>query len=169
LSVQKLTYSYQWLRCATAGTECASISKATHASYTATSSDVGSELALVVSATDQAGQTGQATVTVLGPVAEPPPPLNTSLPELSGVAQQGLVLKATRGSWKSPDKLAYNYQWRRCDAIGAECVNVANATGASYKPTSAEVGEDITVAVRATDQEGQSISLQAMAIGPVTI
>jgi hypothetical protein len=167
-SVEKLTDSYQWLRCEIAGAQCASIPKATHPSYTATSSDVGNELTVAVTVTDQAGQTGQAIATVVGPVTAPPPPLNTSLPVLSGVAQQGMVLKATKGSWESPDKLAYSYRWLRCDAIGADCMNIPNATGTSYKPTAADVGEDITLAVRATDQEGQSTSAQAISIGPVT-
>ena len=51
---QPITYAYQWRRCNTSGASCADIS-ATGSSYVATSTDVGSTLRVVVTATNSAG------------------------------------------------------------------------------------------------------------------
>jgi hypothetical protein len=66
-SPDKLSYSYQWVRCDPDG--CSAINDQTRANYTQTTADIGHELTVIVIATDPEGQTGQATATSVGPVS----------------------------------------------------------------------------------------------------
>jgi hypothetical protein len=168
LSPEPLRYSYQWQRCDATGADCVTVAKATHSSFEPTSRDVGAEMTVIVIAADQAQQSTQAIATAVGPVLQPPPPSNISLPVILGAAQKkGELLKLTKGQWESPDKLTYGYRWQRCDASGANCVEIPTATQASYRTTGADVGSDITVSVRATDQEGQTSLALAAPVGPI--
>jgi len=49
-------FAYQWLRCSSSGTSCAMVKRATKASYTATSADVGHTLVAQVTASNAAGR-----------------------------------------------------------------------------------------------------------------
>jgi endo-1,4-beta-xylanase len=97
----------------------------------------------------------------------PPPPRNESLPAISGAVKDGLTLKTTPGTWSSPQKLTYTYQWRRCTRTGTSCANINKATHASYKLTSTDVGHKITVVVAATDPEHQTAHATAKPVGPI--
>ena len=52
-----ITYSYQWQRCASGPVDCADIQQATEPSYLVRLADAGSELRVVVTATNAAGST----------------------------------------------------------------------------------------------------------------
>ena len=70
------TFTYQWQRCATQGSNCTNIPGATGSSYTLTSSDIGQFLRLEITATNIGGYTvvslsSEAQVT--GPQAQTPP------------------------------------------------------------------------------------------------
>jgi sugar lactone lactonase YvrE len=67
-SPSALSYGYRWLRCTSTGTGCVIITGATATSYTPTSADVGHELSVSVTATDQEGQAGSASAIPVGPV-----------------------------------------------------------------------------------------------------
>ena len=54
-----ITYAYQWYDCNSTGTTCSAIAGATGTSYVSTSSDLGSYLEVIVTATNSGG-TGQA-------------------------------------------------------------------------------------------------------------
>jgi len=78
--------------------------------------------------------------------------VNTALPTITGSAQQGQRLTASVGSWTFDlDYLSYAYQWERCDAAGANCVDIANATSSTYVLTSSDVGHEIRVRVTADE------------------
>jgi Glycosyl hydrolase family 26 len=64
-----IRYSYQWLRCDSAGANCASISQATGTSYGLTSSDLGSTIRFSVIARNHLGSTS-ATSAATGVVAQ---------------------------------------------------------------------------------------------------
>jgi hypothetical protein len=95
-------------------------------------------------------------------------PTPIAAPGVSGVAQSGQVLKAKRGTWSSPDRLTFAYQWERCNVATGGCSGIAGATGASYRLTSADIGAMVTVTISATDEEEQRGQATAPAIGPVT-
>jgi phospholipase C len=96
------------------------------------------------------------------------PPVNTAPPTISGTAQDGQTLTTGTGSWSSTDPLLYTYQWQRCDNSGANCTNITNANFQTYTLTSADVGDQVTVVVSATDREHQTKQTTATPVGPVT-
>jgi hypothetical protein len=84
-----------------------------------------------------------------------PVPQNTSLPVISGSAQQGQQLSASTGAW-SGSPTSYAYEWLRCDSAGASCSAIAGAISSSYTLTEADVGSTLRVAVSASNQGGES-------------
>ena len=56
-------------------------------------------------------------------VVAPGPPVNTGLPVVSGSAIAGQQLSGSNGSWSGTAPITYAYQWQRCDATGAGCVD----------------------------------------------
>jgi hypothetical protein len=90
------------------------------------------------------------TAVVVGP---PGAPVATVAPAIGGAAQQGGTLTVSTGGW-SGEPTAFAYQWRRCDAAGTACVDIAGANAASYAPTSADAGATIRILVVATNTVG---------------
>ncbi len=87
-------------------------------------------------------------------------PVNTTLPVISGAAEQGATLSTSNGVW-SGSPTAYAYQWRRCDTTGANCTAVAGATGSTYALTSADIGFTVRSSVTATNAAGSSTASSA--------
>ena len=64
-----------------------------------------------------------------------------SPPTISGTARDGAdadALDAAPGPARRP--ITFTYQWQRCDAAGANCADIAGATGATYTLDGADVG-----------------------------
>ena len=80
------------------------------------------------------------------------PPGNTGLPTITGTAQQGQTLTASRGSW-SGSPTAYAYRWQHCYW---RCSNIKGATGSSYPVQASDVGDTIDVVVTATNAGGSA-------------
>lgn len=83
-------------------------------------------------------------------------PANTTSPEISGAARDGELLTAARGSWSGSAPITYEYRWRRCDASGEACADIAGATTSSYRLSAADVGRTLRVKVIATNRLGSS-------------
>ena len=151
------SYAYQWQRCASS---CSNISGATATTYVLQSSDVGDTIDVVVTATN-AGGSGQATSAKTATVtASSPPaaPTNSSLPTISGTAQQGQTLTASHGSWTG-SPTSYAYQWQHCTS--SSCSNISSATGTTYALQSSDVGDTIDVVVTATNASGSGQATSA--------
>ncbi|MDQ6774773.1 MAG: hypothetical protein M3071_00830 [Actinomycetota bacterium] len=71
-------------------------------------------------------------------------PTNLSAPTISGTTTQGLTLTLAHGSWFN-FPTAYNDQWLRCSAAGANCQAIGGATGQTYTLTAADIGSTIAV------------------------
>ncbi len=168
-SPDSLVYSYSWQRCDNTLSNCVGNGSVAGAAYRLTPADVNHRIIATVVGTDKEGQTGQGTSIPTAAVSPPAPPSNADLPVVTGVEQAGQILHGSLGSWSSPDPLAYSYQWRRCDSSGANCVDIAGATGATYRLVSADAGQKVTDVVAATDKEGQTTAASAVAVGPVTL
>ena len=81
--------------------------------------------------------------------------MNTALPAISGTAERrrDADRRATaRGTGTAP--ITYAYQWRRCDSDGANCADIAGATGSTYDLVAADVGHAMRVRVTATNAAG---------------
>ena len=147
-----LTYGYQWQRCDTTGATCTDIAGATSRNYTLTAADVGARMRVIVSATNALGtstapSSPSAIVTALAP-------FNTAAPTVSGTTREGQALTLARGTWDGTPTLTYAQQWRRCDSAGANCTNIAGATGTSYTLVTADIGSTIRAVVTATNAAG---------------
>jgi len=77
---------------------------------------------------------------------------NVTPPVKSGTFKVAQTVSCSEGTWTFDlDYLTYTYQWRRCDAAGANCVSIANATSNTYLVTAADVGSTLRCRVTATE------------------
>ena len=91
------------------------------------------------------------------------PPVGTGVPAIAGTARVGQTLTASPGTWSPAGTISY--QWKRSTSTGWSAV--AGATGASFTPASAEVGDRIEVVVSAANAIGTA-SATSPAVGPVS-
>lgn len=87
--------------------------------------------------------------------------LATSTPVINGTAKVGSMLSATPGTW-GPGTVALTYRWE------SGGVAIAGATGATYRPTSSDVGKAITVTVTGKKAGYATQSRQSVATRSVT-
>lgn len=164
-----VAFTYQWQRCDAAGAGCAPIPGATLETYAPSAADVGHALSLTVTA-GSAG--GTATASSPPTVAVAPAGSSSSArpavltpPQVTGTAEVGQTLEAGVGTW-SGSPSAFAYSWRRCDAAGASCVAVTDATASSYTLTPGDIGFALSLVVTATGKGG-SQSATAPTTAPV--
>jgi hypothetical protein len=98
----------------------------------------------------------------VGTSAPQAPPRPTAEPTISGRAEQGRDLSASRGSWTGGG-LSFGYRWVRCNPTGglpdgSDCTSIAGATHSHYVLTSSDVGFRLRVRVTATNSEGSRTS-----------
>ena len=82
------------------------------------------------------------------------PPSNSTLPTISGFAQAGDQLTADPGTWSGDSPISFTYQWSD------------GQTGSSGSPSTADVGQLVSVTVTATNSTGQE-SATSDVVGPV--
>jgi hypothetical protein len=153
-------YSYAWRRCDAAGASCTAIAGATAQSYTLTSADAGLTIQVAVTARNGRGSATATSAPSSQVAPAPGSPTNTAPPTISGAPGNGQTLSATSGTWTG-DPTSFAYVWRRCDAAGASCTDVAGATNSGYVLVSADAGFTIRVAVTATNAVGSATAVSA--------
>ncbi len=164
-----LTYAYQWQRCDTSGANCVDISGANSQTYMLVQADVGNTVRAQVAAANTAGQATAASNPSAVISQAPIPPLNVGLPVVSGTTRDGQSLTTTTGSWDGTPPLTYFYQWQRCDASGANCSIISQATDSTYLLKAADVGSTIRSIITATNNSGngQAFSESTPIINPL--
>ena len=153
---EPISYVFRWVRCGVSGgrpdgSDCGIIIGATSSRYQVAAADVGSRLRVRVTATNADGSTTVAsnpTAVVVGP------PVNTSIPLVTGSALVGGVATAEPGTWTGRQPITFSYVWLRCNNAGGECVTIAGASGRRYQLTSSDVGHKIRVNVTARNAIG---------------
>jgi hypothetical protein len=80
---------------------------------------------------------------------------NTSPPVVTGAAVVNSTFTTSPGTWNGGPS-GYSYQWQRCSAAGAACVNIPGATAATYTLTSADGEHTLRSTIQATNVNGTS-------------
>ncbi|MGO3783788.1 MAG: DUF4214 domain-containing protein, partial [Vreelandella alkaliphila] len=147
--------TYQWLR---NGTE---ITDATGETYTLTQADVGAEISVRASYTDQQGTAEAVTSAATGSVAN----VNDA-PKgdviITGTTTEDETLTADTSALADEDGLgAFSYVWKADDTA------ITGATSSTYTLTQAEVGKAITVEVSYTDDQGTAEAVTSAATDSV--
>jgi hypothetical protein len=137
----------------TAGTlGCSDIAGATGSTYTLTSADIGRLVSARVTASNAAGSAAMTSAPT--DAVQAGDPGETTPPSISGTLRNGQTLSAGNGAWTGTQPIAFSYQWQRCDPTGANCVDIAGATGQTYTLTAADVGSTMQVEVTGSNSVG---------------
>ncbi len=153
--------AWQWLRCSAAGGGCTAIAGATKKTYKLETEDVGHALIVSETVENAVGRSAPATsLPTLAVPVPPPAPESTSLPTITGSAQQGQTLTEHAGGW-SGEPSGYSYAWKRCSPTGTECKAISAATRQTYLLTSADVGHTIVAKETAVNAGGSTIANSA--------
>jgi hypothetical protein len=81
-------------------------------------------------------------------------PTNSVRPSISGTKMQQRTLTGHKGSWTGVPTPVFSYRWQRCNAAGANCVNIAGATSKTYTSTRSDVGKMLRFVVVGTNVAG---------------
>lgn len=154
-------FTYQWLRCNTAGEECLDIEGETESTYALTRAELSHTFKVRVTALNRV-TSADATSLPSAPVTGAPQ--NSSRPVVSGNPEVGQTLSASDGSWTSYPEPVFTYQWFSCNLSGDSCNPIPEATDSSYTLTESELGSTILVRVIASG----SVTADSLATGEVT-
>jgi uncharacterized repeat protein (TIGR01451 family) len=164
------TFTYQWQRCDNGGANCVAIGGATASTYLIISADQARTIRVAVTGTNATGNATSSsapTALVLPPSGSPVmAPVATVAPSIIGSPRAGEVLSAEAGTWSAMPAATITYQWQRCDASSANCLNIADETNGTYTVRSNDLGALIRVAVTATNIVASATAF-ANASGPV--
>jgi hypothetical protein len=160
------SYSYQWQDCNSSGGSCQAISGATSQNYTIASSDEGSTLRVVVTASNDGGAQTASATSPASPLIQVPTgsgtPASTTVPVLTGTADFGGTITTSVGTW-SGTPTSYAYQWQDCNSSGSSCSNVtAGGTAYAYTVGATDIGDYLRVNVTATNSSGSSTATSAL-------
>jgi len=156
----QIALRYQWRRCDGSGGGCTDIPGAATLTYTVSTGDLGSTLRVTQIGSNALGAVTAPSTPSAVVVGPPGSPVAAAAPAIAGTVAQGQTLALSTGTW-SGDPASFAYQWRRCDAAGTSCVDVAGATATTYAVTAADAGKTIRVLVVATNASGSGGAITA--------
>lgn len=87
-------------------------------------------------------------------------PTNKTPPTITGTAEVGVTLVATRGTWNNKPT-TFHFAWQRCNTSGDACLGIGGATAKIYTPTSADINHTLRVAVTAHNADGSATASSA--------
>jgi hypothetical protein len=92
------------------------------------------------------------------------PPVNTTLPAITGTAQEGVQLSVVQGLWTNLPT-GYAYHWEDCTSatVVSTCspISGSGAMLSTYTPTAGDIGQFIRVQETATNAGGSPTKLSA--------
>jgi hypothetical protein len=156
----QLTFAAQWERCDGTGSDCSAIPGATAASYTVVPGDLTSTLRITVVGRNRLGAVTASSATTAVVAGPPGSPVATAAPTVTGSAQIGGTLAADAGTWSGAPAV-FTYQWRRCNALGGACVDLAGATSSSYTVETGDSRSTLRVLVVAANAVGPGGALSS--------
>jgi hypothetical protein len=81
-------------------------------------------------------------------------------PTITGTAEVGITLVATRGTWNG-SPTSFHFAWFRCNTAGGACLGIGGATAKIYTPTVGDIGHTLRVTVTAKNTSGSTTSTSA--------
>jgi hypothetical protein len=138
-----ITYTYQWQHCTPPGSGCQAIDGETDSSYVVDSDYVGESIRVEVTATNAIGN-DSAMSTQTASIASVPRS-QTDPMVVDGLTMVGRTLSLNVGGWAGTGPITFQYQWQRCDAGGANCLNISGAYQNSYELTEQDLGSRMRV------------------------
>jgi hypothetical protein len=150
------TFSYTWQRCDGNGS-CSPIDGADGTTYTLGRADRDAFVRVLVTAQVEDASVSKTSAAV-GPVS-PAAPTAFAMPSIFGDAVVGAELAADPGSWSDPEA-TFKFVWQRCDNTGI-CTAISDATGATYAPSTDDLGSSLRVEVTATNGGGANNAYSA--------
>ena len=162
--LDNVSYSYQWV--ANDGTTDTDIEGETDATYTLVADDVGKNIKVKVTVTDDAGNEATLTSAATDEVDAAPQPNSpaTGTPAIAGTAQVGETLTADTSGIADTDGLenvTFTYRWLADDTA------VQGATNATYTLVEANEGQTIKVEVSFADDADNRETLSSGATDAV--
>jgi hypothetical protein len=143
----EIDYNDSWERCELDGTGCQDVGDYED-TYTVTADDAGKALRYRVLAGNDGGRVqAWSPLHAISSLDTPEP---TTAPSITGSTSLGQTLTANVGEWTNAP--TFSYQWQRC---AAECADIANATGATYRTAGADAGQRIRLVVTAHNSAGE--------------
>jgi hypothetical protein len=113
---------------------------------------------VLVTATNSAGSSPPTNSKPTDPITPAAAPTNTQPPSITGKPFVGEQLVADVGTYGGGAVDKYAFQWRRCDASGANCTDISGATGQTYGVLKADLGHTLRVDVTASNEFGKTVS-----------
>ena len=161
--LDNVSYSYQWIRID--GDTDTNISEASDSSYELSADDLGKNIKVKVSFTDDANNQETLTSEPIGPVGHQTSQQQgnntaTGAPTISGTARVGETLSVSTSDIADPDGLTsatFSYQWNRGD--GSTNTDITDATAATYTLQEEDLDYQVSVTVAFTDDEGNDETL----------
>jgi hypothetical protein len=154
-----LSFAYQWEVCDRSGADCSVIVGATDSSYRVVSSQIGSRLRAIVTASN-AGGSAVATSRATEKIAAGPP-VSIAPPAIAGSLQEGQTLTANVGSWAGTAPFVFSSQWQRCSIFGGSCEDIHGATSSTYTLEALDIASQLAVVVTASNAEGSASATSA--------
>ena len=143
------SFTYQWR------VDGADVSGATGSTYVIQAGDLGKTITVVVTATNGLGAVEAESLPTAAVTVANAPPVNLTVPVVSGSALVGQTLSATAGTWSGVPSPSFAYQWRRDGSP------ISGATASTYALVAADAGAEITVIVTATNGSGNASASSA--------
>lgn len=159
--------TYSWYRCneqVIAAVEpqdgCVVIAGAVTLSYQLTDSDLEKYVVFGVTGTN-AGRSVLVLTAASGMVSVPP--LNSSLPTVSGSFTEGSTLIGSAGTWQGTPTPVLDYQWMRCSAAAdtLRCSEILEATDLTYTISEADVGSWLRLRITGSNVGATVIAFSA--------
>ena len=146
--------SFQWLRCNSAGADCATVPGATGQNYLLTDADVTSRFCVKVTGTNAAGDGVTLGCSGMTNTIFPEQATQLTAAKLNGTAYVGYSLISDVGTWKYPGT-SYTRQWESCEPDGSSCATISGAKSAAYTIKAADLGKRLRVRIGA-DSNGSN-------------
>lgn len=145
-----ISYHYQWQSCKTS---CGNIAGATEPTFRIQEAQRGRYLRVVVKAANVAGSS--TALSAETPEVKVGPPIDVTLPTVSGTPAAGQQLRASTGAWGGTSLIEYAYTWNLCDTSGANCQAILGAHSDTYSVSSEAIGHTIRASVTASNGIGE--------------